>query len=429
MAQFNKTVGGRSGKGFYRHYSPVTKFVEVCTGDCAYGQNSTVNIDGREFVVLHADSEEELMAKIEHYEAAEAKRLDGAAGLFGTRKKKQKKAPKGASAENHSAHSRRVSAVEERISDIDSEIEQLEKRNQELDSQRNDAMQRAEEQGLFDNPAINHRRVMESRIEAPFLQEAETNKGIIHQRRIERSIALTTQRDPETNEAIDVPNDKLKHVVELAIRSYEDSRNNDLDKDAKKQAAEDFDKLTKHLETVSPTSSGYDAKDDFLETLGVKEAYYDLEAVSSEKPEINLATYRGAKTFLEEKYGEFTSDAVIAHAGAVYASDDDLRMQASPTYMALKAKEMAEGEWGRGIKSFQEKYEVRSLNDNKNDTTAETRAKTAVRAFMVEKGLTKKEALSRQDEAYDWQLENAHKGITTENMQVLKYLAKKRGLI
>lgn len=90
MTALNKTVENKSGSGYYRHYSPKTKMVERCTGDCLYGQNSSISVDGREFVVLHADSEEELMAKIEHYEAAEAKKLGGDAGVFGTQKRTKK---------------------------------------------------------------------------------------------------------------------------------------------------------------------------------------------------------------------------------------------------------------------------------------------------------------------------------------------------
>lgn len=123
MAKFNKTVGARSGAGYYSHYSPVTKFIEKCTGDCAYGQNSTVTVDGREFVVLHAESEQELMAKIENYEAAEAKRLAGASGFFGTRKKKEKQ-PKTAKASAPEASESTVSTNESVSAGASSEPEQ-----------------------------------------------------------------------------------------------------------------------------------------------------------------------------------------------------------------------------------------------------------------------------------------------------------------
>ncbi|WP_022873796.1 hypothetical protein [Nesterenkonia alba] len=66
----------------------MTKNIEKCTGDCAYGQNSTVvDENGHEFQVLHRhenETPEQFKARIEEYETAEAVKREGSA--FGTLK-------------------------------------------------------------------------------------------------------------------------------------------------------------------------------------------------------------------------------------------------------------------------------------------------------------------------------------------------------
>lgn len=68
------------------HYSPVTKKIERCSGNCIYGEESvTTDSDGNEFVVMHSrdgESAVEFLGRVERYEEAAA--LDREGGVYGT---------------------------------------------------------------------------------------------------------------------------------------------------------------------------------------------------------------------------------------------------------------------------------------------------------------------------------------------------------
>lgn len=74
------------------HYSPVTKSIMPCTGNCKYGENAIEYDDqGNSFQVIHSregETEAQFLQRIEEYEEAETIKRDGT--LFGTI---QRKAP------------------------------------------------------------------------------------------------------------------------------------------------------------------------------------------------------------------------------------------------------------------------------------------------------------------------------------------------
>lgn len=68
------------------HYSPVTKSIERCTGNCIYGENSIATDDqGNEFQVIHSrpgESQESFLQRIEEYENAAVVERGGS--IYGT---------------------------------------------------------------------------------------------------------------------------------------------------------------------------------------------------------------------------------------------------------------------------------------------------------------------------------------------------------
>lgn len=78
------------------HYSPVTKSIEPCTGNCVYGENSiTTDDQGNEFQVIHSrpgETQESFLQRIEEYENAAIVERGG--NVYGTVAKKEINAEK-----------------------------------------------------------------------------------------------------------------------------------------------------------------------------------------------------------------------------------------------------------------------------------------------------------------------------------------------